>query len=240
MQVRVEPIEPFTDFQYIKIDRSSRTKLDAETQHRVDQAWAERCARNPKYFDGPILVFDRFDAQEGVIHARVDRYKHHAVRETVDLGLSLLATTAMIATPDRDRDCTLWLLGKRSNASHAYPGQWELGPSGGIDPPKFRRRISARSLLKLTDKEVREEVGLSVQKQPFSVRALVHDPIAGSTDVAIAIPFVVGTPSITTNWEYDDTRWVTFDELIAWCDDRPDELIPTTIALARYLDESRH
>lgn len=235
MRVTLEPID---DFHHIKIGRSARQALDADTLSRIDAAWQGLCAQNPRYFNGPILVFDRFDAQSGVIHAHIDQYKHHAVRDSVDLGLSLLAVTACIARSD-ETGTQQWLLGKRSTKSHAYPGLWELGPSGGVEPPRFRRTISIKRLLSATNKETREEIGVAVKSQPATIRALVHDPIAGSTDVAIAIPFVTGTPSITTNWEYAQTRWVTLDELLAWCDEHPDEMIPTSIALARFLAQSR-
>lgn len=233
MRVTLEPID---DFHHIKIDRSARQALDADTQTRIDDAWQGLCAQNPRYYNGPILVFDRFDAQSGVIHAHIDQYKHHAVRDSVDLGLSLLAVTACIARDDETG--TQWLLGKRSTKSHAYPGLWELGPSGGVEPPKIRRTISIRRLLSATNKETREEIGVAVKSQPAAIRALVHDPIAGSTDIAVGIA-LVSNHAIRTNWEYDDTRWVTLDELLAWSSEHPDELIPTTIVLAQFLDQSR-
>lgn len=226
------------DFTKIVINRSSTPPLDPDTQRLVDEAWDSLCAQNPRYFNGPILVFDAYDPASGVISAHVGEYKHHAVHAEFDLGLSLLAVTAVLARPDRERDATLYLLGKRSEHAHMYGGCWEFGPSGGIEPPRRRNSIGFRSLLEQVDREVREEIGISVLKQPAAPVSLVHDPIAGSTDVHVGIA-LVNERKLDLNWEYDDTRWVTLDELLAWADDKPDEIIPTTIAHARFLHEAR-
>lgn len=235
MAVILEPIE---DFQHIQIDRSSSISLNPEEQHLIDEAWDQLCASNPKYFNAPILVFDAYDPASGVISAHISEYKHHAVRQSVDLGISLLAVTTVLARPDRERDVTVFLLGKRSAHSHMYGGRWEFGPSGGIEPPRLQNTISFRSLLKQVNREVREEIGISVLKQPSTPVSLVHDSIAGSTDIHVGIA-LVNEHELDPNWEYDDTRWVTLDELLAWCGEKPDEIIPTTIALARFLRESR-
>ncbi len=226
------------DFTRIVIKRSAAPKLHPDTQRTIDDAWNALCAKNPKYFNAPILVFDAYDPLTGVISARVGEYKHHAVRATIDLGISLLAVTAVIARPDRERDATVFLVGKRSAHSHMYGGRWEFGPSGGIEPPRLRKSIGFRFLLKQVDREVREEIGISVLKQPAAPVSLVHDPISGSTDIHVGI-VLVDEHKLDLNWEYDDTRWVTLDELLAWADDKPDEIIPTTIAHARFLHEAR-
>jgi 8-oxo-dGTP pyrophosphatase MutT (NUDIX family) len=226
------------DFSRIVIDRTSAPALEPETQHRVDDAWNALCARNPKYYNGEMLVFEGYDTETGIIRARVDQYKHHAVRAVVDLGITLLAVTAVLARPDRERNETVFLLGRRSKQSHMYGGRWEFGPSGGIEPPRLRRRISSRGIIKQAGREVREEIGISILKQPAAPVSLIHDHHAGSTDIHVGI-VLVDEHELEPNWEYEDTRWVTLDELIAWCDDRPEEIIPTTIAHARFLHEAR-
>ena len=229
-------IESLLGFRQIVIDRSPKPMLDEETQRRVDAAWSELCAQNPKYFNAPILTFETYDAQSGVLSARVDEYKHHAVRQQIDLGISLLAVTACLARPRPD--ATYYLLGQRSARSHMYGGLWELGPSGGIEPADHEATISFRGLLNQVDREVREEIGISVCQRPAAAISLVHDAHAGSTDIHVGI--VLGDEhKLNPNWEYDDTRWVTLDDLIEWCEAKPDEIIPTTIAHARFLQQNR-
>ncbi len=231
-------IQSLLDFNRVEIDRSAKPAIDSETQIRVDEAWDQLCASNPKYFNAPILIFDAYDPASGVISAHIGEYKHHAVRQSVDLGISLLAVTAVLCRPDRARNAPTYLIGKRSTQSHMYGGLWELGPSGGIEPPRGDTGISLRGLIEQVDREVREEIGLSVIHQPAAAVSLVHDTHAGSTDIHIGI-VLADAHEPDPNWEYDDTRWVTLDELLAWCDEKPDEIIPTTIAHANFLRESR-
>lgn len=231
-------IQSLLDFNRVEIDRSATPAIDSETQIRVDEAWDQLCASNPKYFNAPILVFDAYDPASGVIHAHIGEYKHHAVRQSVDLGISLLAVTAVLCRPDRARNAPTYLIGKRSTQSHMYGGLWELGPSGGIEPPRVDTGISLRGLIEQVDREVREEIGLSVIDQPAAAVSLVHDTQAGSTDIHIGI-VLADAHEPDPNWEYDETRWVTLEELLAWCDEKPDEIIPTTIAHARFLRETR-
>ena len=231
-------IQSLLDFNRVEIDRSAKPSIDTETQNRVDEAWEELCASNPKYFNAPILVFDAYDPASGVISAHIGEYKHHAVRQRVDLGISLLAVTAVLCRPDRARKAPTYLLGKRSTQSHMYGGLWELGPSGGIEPTSETSSIPFRGLIDQVDREVREEIGLSVIHQPAAAVSLVHDAHAGSTDIHIGI-VLADAHEPDPNWEYDETRWVTLDELIAWCAAKPDEIIPTTIEHARFLHQAR-
>lgn len=228
MQVTLLPIDSFT---HIKIDRSSTTQLDSDTQQRVDDAWSELCTQNPKYFNAPIVAFDRYYPDTGVIFAYVDQYKHHAVRDSVELDLSLLAVTAIVMAEDRV------LLGKRSARSHRYGGLWELGPSGGVDVPNEADRIDLASLLGEALREIREEAGFEPRVIDHQLVALVHDHLVGSSDLAVLLR-IERPDQLKANWEYSDTRWMSLDDLYAWVNDKPDELIPTSVSLARFLHET--
>ncbi len=230
--VRIEAItEPVT----IKIDRSPKVHQQADA---VDAAWQGLCAKNPRYFNGQMLAFDSYDAATGVIHASVEEYKKHAVRDTVDSGISLLAVTAILCAPDHVRSTGVYLLGKRSPELHRYGGLWELGPSGGVDVPRIGKTLNIKHICSEIAREIKEEIGVKVSGQPHAARALIHDDAVGSTD--IAIPVVLDqVPSLKTNWEYTETQWLTLDELYEWTQTHPQEMIPTTIKLARHLYESR-
>ena len=227
--VTLEPINHFTG---IQIDRSPAPVLDEQAQARVDAAWRDLCAQNPRYFNGDMLVFDRYDAATGVVTAHVDQYKRHAVRDSVDLGDSLLAVTAIVIADG----CVL--LGRRSTQTHRYGGLWELGPSGGVDVPAAGDSIDERALLEQAQREINEEAGFDTRGVRSRLIALVHDHQVGSSDLAMTLT-LDQRPTIVTNWEYSQTRWVTIDELGAWASEKPDELIPTTVALARVLSRSR-
>ncbi len=229
MAVTLEPIE---DFQQIHIDRTSSSTLDPEKQRLIDDAWAKLCAKNPRYFNSPMLSFESASVKNANIRASVRHYMHHAVRDTIDVGISLLAVTAVILLENRV------LIGKRSNDSHRYGGLWELGPSGGIDVPDHGSEIDYAGLLAEAAREVEEEAGFVPSVITSDVVALIHDHVVGSTDLAVIMEIEPPT-SLSMNWEYDDTKWLTLGELASWCEKKPDEIIPTTVALARFLRESR-
>lgn len=226
--VTLEPINHFTS---IQIDRSPAPALDEQAEARVDAAWQDLCAQNLRYFNGDMLVFDRYDAPSGVVTTHVDEYMHHAVRDTIDVGISLLAVTAVVMLDDRV------LIGKRSTQSHRYGGLWELGPSGGIDVPDRGDTIDREGLLAEAVREVEEEAGFVPEVVRHDVVALIHDHLVGSTDLAVVME-IKAPQSLQINWEYDDTRWLNLGELAAWCAQRPDEIIPTTVALARFLHQT--
>ncbi|MDF1808299.1 MAG: NUDIX domain-containing protein [Phycisphaerales bacterium] len=234
MSVRVESNEDLVPIKIV-IDRSIIVHKQSDT---IQRAWQELCDVNPRYFNGSMLSFDSFDPKSGVIQASVEEYKNHAVRDSVDVGISLLAVTAVLAAPDQDQNTTVFLLGRRSTQLHRYGGLWELGPSGGVDVPRFRRTLKQRHILKEVAREIKEEIGIRISTRPHGLRAIIHDHEAGSTDIVIAI-VLEEIPLLKMNWEYSDTRWVTIDELYEWVQTSPEELIPTTVELARILYETR-
>jgi 8-oxo-dGTP pyrophosphatase MutT (NUDIX family) len=229
MAVTLEPIE---ELQQIEIDRSSSISLNPEEHRLIDDAWAKLCAKNPRYFNSPMLSFESASARNANIRASVRPYMHHAVRDTIDVGISLLAVTAVVLVKNRV------LIGKRSYDSHRYGGLWELGPSGGIDVPEQGDTIDRAGLVAEARREIEEEAGFVPEVIRHDVVALIHDHLVGSTDLAVVMEIEQPT-SISINWEYDETKWLTLEDLALWCEKAPSELIPTTVALARFLRETR-
>jgi len=219
----------------VVIDRTPRINDRSEA---IEQAWHRLCAQNPRYFNGKILAFDSYNPDSGVIRASIEQYMHHAVRDVVDIGISLLAVTAILAAPDNVRNIDVYLLGKRSPQLHRYGGLWEFGPSGGIDVPRICNSLDLKEITAEIAREIKEEIGVRISSRPYAARALVHDEAVGSTD--IAIPIVLDhVPAINTNWEYTETKWLTLKELYKRTQSNPDEFIPTTVAFAQHLYESR-
>ncbi|PCI08114.1 hypothetical protein COB72_08930 [bacterium] len=223
--VRIEAItEPIT----IKIDRSPKAHEQADA---IENAWQGLCAQNPRYFNGSMLAFDSYDPATGVIRASVEEYKFHAVRDTVDAGISLLAVTAIITSPN-EQGVGQYLLGKRSPKTHRYGNLWELGPSGGVDVPANQiGTLDFDAIVAELKREIAEEVGLMIDHCACSPVVLVHDDAVGSVDIAIQIE-LEQMPDLSRSWEYVDTRWVSRSQLIEWAKKHPEDLIPTTVALA--------
>ena len=216
----------------IEIDRSPRIHPPSEA---ADIAWDALCEQNPRYFDGPILAFDSFDADSGVIRAHIDAYKRHAVRASVDLGVRILSVTGIFAAIRNGEP--VYLLGKRAESTHWYGGKWEFGPSGGIevpneDPSDEQQTIDTVGVIRELQREAIEEAGLDLRGCRASVLGLAHDDSVGSVDVVIGVE-VPSPYEHNANWEYTDTKWVTHDELLHWIRREPDAFIDPTIMLAK-------
>lgn len=224
-------------FDRIEVDRSPADPIPLATQQRVDDAWSELCAQNPRYFNGSILVFDRFDPESKVIHARVDQYKHHATRHISGFKPRILSVTAYLTAIDRERVKIMRFLGKRSHQTHDYGGLWEFGPSGGVDVPCESDSISFKELHSQIDREILEEIGPDIPRINGRLCALLHDHQAGSTDLVSEFVFD-RAPEVNSNWEYDDTRWVTREELNVWVDTNPSDFIPPVHELVRFLEQN--
>ena len=237
------PLTPVQKLLRVEVDRTPSTQwLNLYSHEEIDRIWDQMCFENPKYFNGPILSFTSFHPDTGVILARVEQYKHHAVYNSDhsdshrDLNVSLFAVTACIQ--HADGDVPRFLIGRRSMNSHCYGGLWEFGPSGGVQPPEDRDTIATHELIHSLMLEIHEEIGIDINPTDCHPRSVVYDSHVGSVDLHFDVELQY-KPELNLNWEYDDTRWVTLDELLAWCDKKPDEIIPTTIAHARFLHEAR-
>ena len=224
--------EPISTSPTIIIDRTPKHHEHAD---EIESAWQGLCARNPRYFNGSMLSFDSYDPTTGQIHASVEEYKHHAVRDLVPMGISLLAVTAILTAPD-EHGHQRFLLGKRSTSTHRYGGLWELGPSGGVDvPPPEIRKLDLDAIATELRREIREEIGIETHTCPISPIGLVHDDLVGSVDIAMQMD-LAEIPTMERNWEYTDCRWVTIAQLLDWIEKHPQELIPTTAQLALRLN----
>ncbi len=217
----------------IRIDRHA-PKHPADKQECIESAWQQLCNSNPRYFNGKMLCFDSFNQDSYTIYAHVDQYKHHAVRDTINLGIKLLAVTGVLCASDNGH--TKYLIGKRSPSTHRYADQWEFGPCGGIDVPKTETNtIGFDKILDELNRESIEEAGINLSGTTSSMIALVHDDAVGSVDIVILVQLPM-IPNIQSSWEYTACQWLTIQELQSRIKSHRSDFIPTTIAIAQMLD----
>jgi 8-oxo-dGTP pyrophosphatase MutT (NUDIX family) len=216
----------------IEIDRSPRDH-PAEMHTHIKAAWRQLCDQNPRYFNGGMLAFDSYDPSTNIIHSHAEEYKHHAVRDTVDLGVSLLAVTGVLAA--RDYEHTKYMLGKRSPTTHRYGDLWEFGPCGGVDvPTKPITTLGPDAILGELQREAIEEAGIRfTEVSPVSL-GLVHDDAVGSVDIVLRVPLDT-IPKTHSSWEYTECMWLTISELNERLHSHPNEFIPTAHAIAGML-----
>lgn len=218
-------------------ERTEAEALPADVEAAVDAVWAARCAANPRFFNGPMLAFEGFDEERGVIRARRDEFKRLAATPDVATGVKQLGVTGVLIAPDAMGEPHV-LLGKRSRETRVYGGMWELGPSGGIDaPPRSIDRLDEGDVWRALRAEITEEVGLAVEPDPGRIIGFVDDPIGGSFEVVVRVEIVrpvedliAGQPAAGAGdaWEYEAIRWVAVGEIAAFDAAMGEDVIPPT------------
>lgn len=226
-------VEPVTGALTVRVVRGPVARTPAQAAG-IAAAWEGLCRANPRYFNGRILSFESYDRGTGVAVARDEEYRAHAVKRTVDLGLSFFGITGVLCVRDAG-GADRYMLARRGDSVHDYPGRWEFGPCGGIDPPASGDTLTPDDLAGELRREAGEELGIGLEGAELTHLALVHDrPAIGSTDLMVRCR-LAALPETASNWEVSGTRWVTLGELQAWAARSPGDIIPTTRALAAWL-----
>ena len=174
---------------------------------QTETRWAELCAQNPKLFDGPISTVTSFDPASMRIGWSQGSYKMLAVQSQVDTRTWQLSVTALLVA-GQTRSV---LIGKRSEHVHTYPGLWEFGPSGGVDPPAGE--IERAYVLSEVHREMREEIGLEHSMADARIVGVFRDSHVRSYDVLVRVPVEQEVVLASDDWEYDDMRWLPPDQL---------------------------
>lgn len=215
---------------------------------RVDSAWAAMCGRNARLFDGPILAVRHFDADRQHVLVERSSFKWLAVQAEcgVETRTEQLGVTGVITRCGSDGVDRV-LLGRRGDQTRIYASSWELGPSGGVDPPAqppytsarpADQRFITREIVSQLADEMTEEFGVVGTLSDVRVIALCRDPNANNIDVVIHARWEDARSTPIDNddhpWEYSDRRWASAQDLGRW-DHSADPMIAPTRALLRWL-----
>ncbi|MEO1584883.1 MAG: hypothetical protein AAFR96_09985 [Planctomycetota bacterium] len=184
----------------------------------IEQRWEAMRKQNPRLFNAPVLSFEGFNA--GVIVARRDSYQRLAVqagaRVPVEPAVMQLSVTGLITARDTEGTRHV-LVGRRSHATRIYGGLWELGPSGGIDPPPLSQTsLDGLDVFRQLVVEMREETGIPADPDPGPILAITVDDEATSADLVMRIDLARPVEEIIAHsesarsfgWEYETTRWI--------------------------------
>ena len=167
----------------------------------VDAAWATLCARNPRYFDGPVLqvLGVSRNGHGGVqIHVQESSYRFVAVAALgIDCGARPIGVKGFVRDGDRV------LMGRRSRSVASYPGAWEFVPGGTLEPGEAPEAAVAR--------ELSEEAQLEAASPPVAV-AVLFDTTASSWEIvyriAARLDALPKAGCECGGWEYDEFRAV--------------------------------
>jgi len=211
-----------------------------EPDERTAREWAQRAANNPRLFDGAIVAVDSIEISSSngdvTIGARHDRYQRLAVQPMIDNGVRLLAARGVVSARDR-RGVEHVFVGQRDARTLAYGEMWELGPSGGIQPPRAGvRELSFADLIALYGLELREEAGLEIARALCEPLAICDDVAARGVDVVIRLSLASDLEAIersSRDWEYSAVRWVAVREFARFAEGV--KFSPPSVAIAAML-----
>ena len=211
--------------------------LGPEQHKAIEASWSAKQAANPRLYDGDILSVVRMDPGREIL-CRRGRYKHLTVEPEIETGIDQLSVTAVVMGRDDRGDDTV-LLGRRGRETRIYGGMWELGPSGGVDPPlPLRPSLGETELEDCVLREVAEELGGRVAVRPRRTCAVTHDPLARSYDLVMVCVCDEHThhPPVDDilDWEYDSVRWVRTQDLRGFESSNAGGIIGPTRALFRF------
>lgn len=192
----------------VLFERSAGGDAEGPLDGRVEARWSALRERNPRLFDGPICAVSSFDPVAMRMSWRASRYRLLAVQDEVETGTWQLSVTVLLVA-DRPRV----LIGRRSGEVHTYPGLWEFGPSGGVDPPAGE--LDREHLLSEARREIAEEIGTGAALEDGRIVGVLLDRRVRSYDVLIRAEVGSEVSTASEHWEYDQTRWATVDELAA-------------------------
>ncbi len=108
-------------------------EVPTELRGRIDELWLQEQSARPSVHDGTLLSVQ--DVRDGVVTVCCCRYRHFVARQRDEvirrkLGVRALAVSGVVVLGAVDDRCVL--VGRRSLNVTAYPGGWELIPSGGV------------------------------------------------------------------------------------------------------------
>lgn len=214
----------------------------------VERAWGELRSRNPRLFDGPVVLVDLGMLRDrGALHACRGTYKTLATAESLGRDdVRALGVQGLVMARDGAGEVCL-LLGRRGGDVRIYPGLWENAPSGTVEPTRGSE-IGVAELLAALAEEGDEEVGIDLHAGRARCVALVDDAMARTVDVVVRVEL---EETITSRviacqdqecgiGEYTMAAWSPMGEVVGWVEREAGIVSPSTRALVRWIASSRN
>ncbi|MBX3322065.1 MAG: NUDIX hydrolase [Phycisphaeraceae bacterium] len=244
--------DDFSEVLIVPIDQPSTLSLSVlpaddhpaspESEHR----WAQLCAHNPALLNGPILALDAWHAQQQRLTARVAHYQQMVAPDPGRSRIVQIGVTGVILARNTHAsdDEPHVLLAQRTHRTTVYPGQWELAPSGGINPPPHTPiTLNLSAWLDALNRESHEELGLDLTQSTIRTPMLCFDPFAPSADLVCIVHLAAQcddvdrsvTSHLASTWEYTASQWIPVSRLAQAADDPATTIIPPSRAIMRAL-----
>ncbi|MCB9845734.1 MAG: NUDIX hydrolase [Phycisphaeraceae bacterium] len=202
-------------------------------QAAVDRVWTRLCSEKPRLFSGPISSVIAFDSTSLTLTWRPSTYRLLAVQPEVETGTWHLSVTALLLAGARPDERVF--MGRRARDVHVYPGLWEFGPSGGIDPPASSRLDETHVRAEML-REIREETGLDAADASMRTIALFRDATVRSYDIVFLVRLPDVEPAVSSDdWEYSQGAWIRLSDMPRFAAEHVGKICPPSLALASFL-----
>jgi hypothetical protein len=214
-----------------------RLGLDADLELQVQAVWEAEAARRPTaLFNGRIFSIEEL-APAHIKGSFVEYRWLVAQRRRADLFERLrvrpLAVSGLIESPDG------LIFGRRGPDLATATGEWELAPSGGLEPQSGLHCGTVNYMRQFYD-ELLEEVGIEkthiTDAMPFVV---VEEPATHVFDLGIAARTDLRAAQIDeaflrTRREYSEVKVVAGAETLHFVDEHSIDMVSISIALLRH------
>ncbi|MFG0283096.1 MAG: NUDIX hydrolase [Phycisphaerales bacterium JB039] len=171
--------------------------------------WEALRGANPALFDGAIYSVTSLDSAAGVMRCRRGRYREIVLRRPGD-DVRLLSVTGLLV-----HEGSRVLLGQRGAKLRSYPGMWEIGPAGGVEPAEGEGQVSIERIRAALAAEIVEEIGVAIDTGGAQCVGVCSDDAARSLDIVLRIDLegTAPAPRHGDGWEYEDAAWVAIGDL---------------------------
>lgn len=178
----------------------------ADRNERAEAEWARLLAKNPRLFDGSILAAGAVD--ERGMTAYCESYKRFRVQRVIGERIDLVGVTGVLTSRGLDGRERV-LVCRRGDSTFSYAGQWEIGPSGALEPG--RGQFGLREFTVDLEREVAEELGVRVSLNGAAV-ALTFDGRERSWDVVVRAE-APESIAAGASWECAEARWMPVGDI---------------------------
>lgn len=215
---------------WMKLDESTPKRVLSDTlKKRIDEIWDEEIRLyGSDRFNGEIL--NLIDCNDKGLVGHFIEYKWFvAARKDQEIQKALQLTP--IGVSGIIREGNLALTGLRSKNLAAYPGLWELVPSGGISP-KYVQGNTINYRQQMLD-ELEEETGVNREKvravTPFM---LILDKVRSVLDICMELEMNSHDfHSEFSKGEYTEFKWITINQQLA----SESQWVPASIAILKEI-----
>ena len=200
----------------IQMMEAPTERLPPGLENQIDRVWKQGLARGELLFNGPVLA-----VRDPEPNAR--RPSPASTRSSTPSGTTPLCVRpsgwAALAVSGAALCEGHLVFARRSRTVSQHPGQWELAPSGGIEPPNDlgRRQVEAATQLL---QELEEELGVMPgQVGRMAPIISVLDETSLVLDIGVRIELSISQSTLLTLFqrrrsdEYDDLVFVGPDGL---------------------------